>query len=113
MQHENNDKKNEEYKISSSLKTIWNNVSESRQTTSNHQQDISQNVAQQMRKSTQTPVTPALDKLDMTDNVSLVANLLNGNSLKGRAITARNGLQYNNYMSNVGIENSNINQVRS
>lgn len=108
MQYNNIDKQNEEYKISSSLKTIWNNACESKPTTFNHPFDNSDSGAD-MKKMTKSPVATGFDKLD--DEIALVANLLNGNALKGRAITARNGLQNSNYMSNFGIENGSINQV--
>lgn len=127
MHHDFDEQKNDEYKISSSLKTIWNNGSENRPITSNSQLDPRSDAMERMKNISQTPLSIYVNNMipvdagildnsvktlgRTSDNATAVANNLNCNSLKGRAITARNGYQCSSYMSNLPVENEISNQV--
>lgn len=125
MQHNIDGPKNEDYKISSSLKTIWSDVSDDRSTSSNgsdHNDDFSPKNATERRINEFTPsifsqsvhnVTPdrlgIQSKSDMKFDHAAGAHLnISGSYLKGRAITRTSC--YNNSSSG-GIENGNFNQV--
>lgn len=123
MQHDIDGQITEDYQISSSLKTIWNDVSDDKSTSSNasdHNEDflrINNNI-KQMCSHTQQSVEHVNNGIPVVRNdipsksaIKFGSGLenanLNVNALKGRAITARNG----NCSSSSGIENGNINQV--
>lgn len=114
---------NDDYKISSSLKTLWNDVSGGTSTSSNHNVHSSltdtevggHNITQTSQSTVQQVNNVALVGNEIqfktfgpaSDNATVIN--LNVNSLKGRAITARNG----SYTSNVLVDNGNRNQVIS
>lgn len=121
MRHDIDGQINEDYKISSSLKTIWNDVSHDKSTSSNasdHNEDflrINSNIKQMCSQTPQSvehvnSVIP-VDRNGVQSKAAIKLgpglDNANVNALKGRAITARNG----NCVSSSGIENGNINQV--
>lgn len=125
MQHDIDGQKNEDYKISSSLKTIWNDVSDGRSTSSSNNEDFSRSItAKEVTPTVQAcsaqhlnndiPVgngaqpKSAIQFVPGSDNAT-GANNSNVYAVKGRAITSRNG----SYVTNTNIENGNINQVSS
>lgn len=118
MQHDiENGQTNEDYKISSSLKTIWNDVSDGSSTnSSSYNVDMSRNdYARGDRNNTQSVKTLVGNDIPLktfglaSDNAAVMSNNSNVNSLRGRAITSRNG----SYSSNVLMDNGNRNQVIS
>lgn len=111
MQHDIDTHKNEDYKISSSLKTLWNDVSDG----SSQNAVFSPNTNHGVHNTTQTWAGNDIQSKSVRtfgaglENNVAVANSLHSNLLKGRAITARSG-SYTPYLGNV---NANSNQVNS
>lgn len=106
MQHDIDGQTNDDYNLSSSLKTIWGDISESAQPDAEYSRDTKYQSVQH-GKNVNGIGNGVQSSKSFGQGFENDVSMANANSLKGRAITSRNS----SYASYTGIENGNGNQV--